>query len=341
MVGDKKYFRRKGKRGVLYLQERHQGVPLWDCLKTTDERIAEIRRREIHIAVERGDYQNFKTLFKDAVKKKEKVLYGGKAEATRKIYAGMLLRHIVPWFGEAPVSEIQPKDLLEYKEHREDMGAGEVGVRQEIWLVSWLLGEFGRVVKLPKRTKYRYPHKPVDKFATHNEVLSIAEGMASLFYRSMALSSAYSGLRKVDVFALRWSMFDFESGFLRRTQQKTGKTIRHPLHPLFIDALSLVPRGIGDTLVYPGAKQTTLRDHWHRARKKVQLDWVRIHDLRHFYASYLASQGVDIGRIKELLGLKTMKMVERYAKYSDQSLQDAVGVFVAKPLPETKSVSEK
>ena len=56
-MGNKtKYFVRRGKRGVLYLQERHCGVKLSDCLGTTDERIAEVRRREIHISVERGDY---------------------------------------------------------------------------------------------------------------------------------------------------------------------------------------------------------------------------------------------------------------------------------------------
>jgi len=55
METKKKYWRPKTKRGVLYLQERHCGVLLNDCLHTTDERIAERRRREIHIAVERGE----------------------------------------------------------------------------------------------------------------------------------------------------------------------------------------------------------------------------------------------------------------------------------------------
>lgn len=38
-----KYFVRMGRRGVLYLQERHCGIKLGDCLHTMDERIAEIR----------------------------------------------------------------------------------------------------------------------------------------------------------------------------------------------------------------------------------------------------------------------------------------------------------
>ena len=80
----RKYFRRKGKRGVIYLSERYMGIQLWDCLDTTDERIAEIRRREKHIQIERGDYQKSKTTFGEAVDYALPGLLKGKARRTCK-----------------------------------------------------------------------------------------------------------------------------------------------------------------------------------------------------------------------------------------------------------------
>ena len=80
MKTKRKYFVRRGKRGVIYLQERHCGLRLGDCLHTTDEGIAEIRRREIHIAVERGYYENRKTSFAEAVKEWFPKILRGKPE---------------------------------------------------------------------------------------------------------------------------------------------------------------------------------------------------------------------------------------------------------------------
>ena len=343
-----KWFRRRGKCrkrcrelgilcecGVIYLAERHCRVMLNDCLGTTDEKIAEIRRRDIHIAVERGDYQSGKILFKDAVRELFEDLVTGKAAKTRANYESLLRLHILPWFGQAPLSVIETGDLVKYQRHRENKdGAGEVMLRQELWLVRWVLKHYGRVVE-PAGEPYRKPHKPVDRFPEEAQVLAITGKIRSVLYRAVSLTAAYSGLRKGDTLRLRWSMFDFPGGFIRFRQKKTGRWTRVPLHEKLIEAVSLVPRGLGDAPVFPGATVHGLNDHWSRAREKAGLDWVRFHDLRHFYCSYLASKGIDLGRIKELVGHKSIKSTERYAKYSDQALKDAVEPFVAKPLPET------
>ena len=332
------YFRRKGKRGVLYLQERHCGVALFDCLGTTDERIAEHRRREIHIAVERGEYENWRTSFADAVAKDRAVLMAGKAPSTQANYGSILDSNLLPYFGKARVSQIQTQDLTAYKDHREKKSVKDVTIRQEIWMVRWFLRRCGRSID-PPEDKYRYPHKPTDRFAYEHEVLAIVGHIKKPLYRAMALTAAYTGLRGVDLRGLRWNQVDFKAGFIRRTQQKTGKTLRHPLHPKLNEALDLVPRGIGDALVFPGVVASTFRRTWRAARKKAGLEWVRLHDLRHFYASYMLSRGVPDGRVMELMGLKTAAMLKRYGKHSDQSLRDAVKVFdedVAKLLPEAQ-----
>jgi len=330
MGNKKKYFVVRGKRKVIYLQERHCGVKLGDCLNTTDERIAEIRRREIHITVERGDYLNFKTLFADAVEKVRTILYLGKAPNTIGIYENALNNHILPWFGKASISSINSVDLVEYKRNRERKGTGETSIKNEIWLIRWLLKRFGINLKSPDEA-YLYPHKPVDRFATEDEVLSIIAQIKRVDMRSICLVAAYSGLRQSDAMGLRWSDIDFKDGFIKLRQKKTERIVRIPLHEKLVDTLGMVPRGLGDSKLFPKIASGTLRATWVRARNEVGLDWVRFHDLRHFFASYLASTGVRREVIAEILGHKSILSTARYARFDDNTLKDAMKSFVRKP----------
>ena len=203
----KKYFVRRGKRGVIYLQERHCGLKLGDCLQTTDERIAEIRRREIHISVERGDYENRKTSFTEAVKEQLPKMLKGKSENTKERYKICLDKHLLPWFQDAMITDILPHDLLEYKETRENQGAGESALTIEIFLLRSVLKANNLDLKLPKLSWVK-PKAKVERFLTEPELLSI---LSYLKGESKAIANflAYSGLRISDGLSIKWSSFDF------------------------------------------------------------------------------------------------------------------------------------
>ena len=172
MKTKEKYFVRRGKRGVIYLQERHCGLKLGDCLGTTDERIAEIRRREIHISIERGDYLNQKTSFANAVKEQLPKMLRGKSKKTQSTYTICLNKHLLPWFQDAMLTSILPNDLLEYKEAREDQGAGESTLRAEIYLLRTVLKANNIDLKLPKLS-WAKPNTKAERFLTEPELLSI------------------------------------------------------------------------------------------------------------------------------------------------------------------------
>ena len=172
METKKKYFVRRGKRGVIYLQERHCGLKLGDCLDTTDEKIAEIRRREIHILVERGDYEKRKTSFRDAVKEQFPKMLKGKSKGTEVRYNTCLNKHLLPWFQDAMITDILPNDLLEYKEARESQGAGQSTLVIEIRLFRAVLKANNIDLKLPKLSWLK-PGIKVERFLTESELLSI------------------------------------------------------------------------------------------------------------------------------------------------------------------------
>ncbi|MCH7650670.1 MAG: site-specific integrase [Nitrospinae bacterium] len=333
-----KYFRYRGKRRIIYLQERHCGYLLKDCLGTTDEQIALIRRREIHIAVERGEYKSWKKTFEVAIDESFPAMVAGKAASTRKSYRVSVYNHLVPWFTGVRLSDIGRAEMSEYKTMREDQGIGEVGMKRELWLLCCLVRRYGREL-MPLREAYRHPHRPVDHFPEEAEVLSICGAISNIMYRAVALTSAYSGIRRGDVLQLRWAAIDFASGFIRFRQQKTGRWIRSPLHPKLIDAINLMPRGLGNVRVFPGATGPGLEYHWQKAKQAVDLKWVRFHDLRHFYLSFLSNAGVHPLQLKDLGGHTSIKSTERYVHSSDQSLKDAVQVFVPKPYPNQETES--
>ena len=75
-----------------------------------------------------------------------------------------------------------------------------------------------------------------------------------------------------------------------------------------------------------GNYYSTLNDTWKRIRKRAGIT-IRFHDLRHTYASYLASSGkVDIYTLKELLGHSDIKMTMRYAHLINGALKKAACV---------------
>ena len=168
----KKYFVRRGKGKVFYLQERYRGMKLGDCLQTTDEKVAEIRRLEIHILIQKGDYENRKTSFGNAVKEQLPKMVRGKSEGTKIRYKTCFNKHLLPWFQDAKLTDILPNDLLEYKEVRENQGASEPTLKIEFYLLRAVLKANNLDLKLPKLFWVK-PKVKVERFLTEPELLSI------------------------------------------------------------------------------------------------------------------------------------------------------------------------
>jgi len=331
METKKAYFRPRGKRGVIYLQERHCGVKLSDCLHTTDERIAEIRRREIHIAIERGDYQNRKRSFAEAVKEQFPKMMKGKSENTKERYKICLDKHLLPWFQDAMLTNILLQDLLEYKEARENEGAGESALKIEFYLLRAVLKANNLDLKLPKLSWLK-PGIKVERFLTEPELLSILNHMKGES-KMIATFLAYSGLRLSDGLFIKWSSFDFKSGFIRLTQQKTGNAVNIPLHPKLLDSIASIPQGIGDVRVFRMKTKPTFHYYWEQARRKAGFEWARVHDLRHFFGSYLASHGERREVIAKLMGHTNMNSTALYARFDDDTLIESINAFTARKTP--------
>jgi len=67
---------------------------------------------------------------------------------------------------------------------------------------------------------------------------------------------------------------------------------------------------------------------WNRGSEKAGHGWARVHDLRHFFCSFLLNNDVDHMTVATLSGHKSLKILkDRYGHYDDQTLERAMSVF--------------
>jgi len=141
----------------------------------------------------------------------------------------------------------------------------------------------------------------------------------------------FSGKRKGEILKLQWDSVDLENCFikLKATNTKNKKVQTIPTNNNCITILERCLELRVSNYVFPstlGNHYGTFDKTWRRIKKKAGLT-VRFHDLRHTYASYLASSGkVDIYTLKELLGHSTIEMTMRYAHLVNGALRRAVCV---------------
>jgi integrase len=72
-----------------------------------------------------------------------------------------------------------------------------------------------------------------------------------------------------------------------------------------------------------GKPLTTIHKVWERLREKAGLPHLRIHDLRHMYASFLVNSGRTLYEVQQILGHRDPVVTQRYAHLSSRALRDA------------------
>lgn len=135
-----------------------------------------------------------------------------------------------------------------------------------------------------------------------------------------------TGCRKSEILTLQWEHVDFDLGALRLPESKTGAKLV-PLGAPALKLLASLPRIKGNPYVIPGRRSkgrfVGLQKVWERVRERAELTDVRIHDLRHSFASIGAMRGNSLLMIGALLGHRDQATTQRYAHLSNDPLRAA------------------
>ncbi|PWK61324.1 tyrosine-type recombinase/integrase [Roseicyclus mahoneyensis] len=158
-----------------------------------------------------------------------------------------------------------------------------------------------------------------------------------LFIRFLLLT----GARKGEARTMRWCDIDVASGVWRVPVSKNGRSRRIMLSAAALDTLEQVKRRtliLGQRVgpehhVFPNPKTGTCYHGFHlayfRARDAAGLPEVRIHDLRHTYASLLINNGVSLYEVQELLGHSSVAMTQRYAHLAPNKLRSRTQIVAS------------
>ena len=260
---------------------------------------------------------------------------------TARDYHSIIRRFIRPRLGPLPIAEVTRAEVVAFHHALRDtpyQANRAASMLSKLFNLAedWGLRQAGsnparRIKKFREEEKKRYLSD--DEQMRLGEVLAEAleEGTESVYAVSAILLLLFTGCRLSEILTLRWDYVT--SHHLELPDSKTGRR-RIPLPREAYDILMELPREAGNPYVIlgdvDGAPLVNLQKPWRRIRSKAGLEDVRIHDLRHTYASVAMKDGIDPFTLKEIMGHKNLTTTLRYAHLADDAVQRAAGSVAAR-----------
>lgn len=181
------------------------------------------------------------------------------------------------------------------------------------------------IIEMPQVNNIKTEDLTPDQLVALLKAIDKEKNIQAANFMKMVL---YTGMRRGELFRLKWEDIDFEKGFIHIKNPKGGKDQVIPLNDPARKLLSGHLKS-KSPFVFPGRKgrqRTDIKKQVNRIRDAAGLpkDFRALHGLRHVYASMLASSGkVDLYTLQRLLTHKSSAMTQRYAHLRDETLQEA------------------
>ncbi|MDA5092477.1 integrase arm-type DNA-binding domain-containing protein [Aliiroseovarius sp. KMU-50] len=255
---------------------------------------------------------------------------------TLRSYRTIIKNHIRPKLGAFLINDVKRADVANL---HFDMRNTPYHANRTLMVISkmfnvaedWGLREEGAN---PTRRIKKYREEEKKRYLSDQEqyrlgqVLQdvLAEGSETIHVVSAYLLLMLTGCRRNEIQTLKWDYVHYNH--LDLPDSKTGRR-RIPLPREAYDILMSLPRREGNPYAILGTTDeghiTDLERPWRRIRERAGLPDVRIHDLRHTYASVAMKDGIDPFTLKEILGHKNLTTTLRYAHLADDAVQRAAG----------------
>ena len=146
-----------------------------------------------------------------------------------------------------------------------------------------------------------------------------------------------TGARRNEITHARWDYVNWEKRTLLVPRAKSGRPRSIHLNSAALELVSSILRTPENPYIFPspvtGRPSPSLHFPWFRIRERAGLFDVRLHDLRHSFASILVNQGVSLYVVQGLLGHTQARTTQRYAHLANDTLSDAAEVIRNVVLP--------
>jgi integrase len=258
-------------------------------------------------------------------------------------------RHVKPLLGKKMVKALTQTDIARFqtdvaagrskadiktKKRGRAIVEGGRGTAARSLAVLGAMLEFGIGRKLisanPAKGVRLFKGDKKERFLSESEVATLADTLATMeAERALNATAAaavrlllLTGCRKSEILTLQWGWVDFERGCLRLPDSKTGAKVV-PLAAAAMELLNGLPKN--SVFVLPAARgeghYSGLQKDWERIRVQAKLAGLRIHDLRHSFASFAVADGHTLFMVGKVLGHRQARTTEGYAHLAADPLR--------------------
>ncbi len=236
--------------------------------------------------------------------------------------------------------EITAKDIERFKIERLKQTIGETDktispstVNRELGTLRGMFNKavsWGKLQTSPMKSVQFLREPPGRLRFLETEEISTLISNCSSQLRSIVVLALFTGMRRGEIFGLKWRDFDFKRRIITLSDTKNGQKREVPMSETVNNAILQIREHPDSPYVFcngQGRSRQDIRQSFSTALKKSGITNLHFHDLRHTFASQLVMSGVDLNTVRELLGHKDIAMTLRYSHLAPRHKQHAVDIL--------------
>jgi len=285
----------------------------------------------------RKNRKNMQTFAEFAEEYLEVYAKSAKKEKTYKEEVKLLNSILLKRFGNYPLDAITTRDFQQIHHEYKDRIYQANRIRSLLHKMYNLAIEWGVVSNNPVSGVKNYKEQMRNRWLNDEEMQRLYKVLDS--YHNQNVANIFrllllTGARKNEVLQATWDQFDLKKDVWTKPSHNTkqAKMEHLPLSSQTVILLGKMKKKAGESpFCFPGKIHgQNLKDPkkaWATIRREAGLEGVRIHDLRHTYASHLVSSGLSLSIVGKLLGHTQASTTQRYAHLADEPLRKATAVF--------------
>jgi len=284
---------------------------------------------------------------------------GKRKVRTGEEYRRLMIKHVYPAIGSMRVVDVRRANIVRLHAKMAEMPVNAnraLAVISSVWSWAARRDEVSAIAN-PVRGVERYPEQGRERFLTGEELARLGDALREaqtdgLGRKPKSMRAKHSpkkpiivdahavaairllvltGARLREILGLKWSQVDTERGIAFLEASKTGKK------PIYLSAAALavlagIPRTAGSLYVIAGkgsGQRADLKRPWASVTRAAKLEGLRIHDLRHSFASIGAGASFGLPIIGKLLGHSQPATTARYAHLDADPMRRAVDTIGA------------
>jgi len=251
------------------------------------------------------------------------------------------LKKLSEFFGNINLNEVSPIKIERFKSHKLKKGIAKSTINRYLSILKRLFNvaiewEYAKNNPVRKVKLYSEKDNLKERILTEEEEVRLLK-MSSEHLRPILIVALNTGMRRGEILNLKWSNIDFKAEEIKIVNTKSGKSRIVDINSrLLNELLKLRKKNQNSQYVFTnprtGKPYKKLQTSFDGACRRAKIEELRFHDLRHTAASRLVEKGVDIIRVKELLGHSSVRITERYTHSSREERKRAVEFLCQKSL---------